>query len=130
MLGGGGLAAAAITALDGVIQKNAEKQARLVGRDSGLLDTALFFKRKLMNLAVKEIRPPDADLFDLFKKETWFKISGPANLMGSTFNVSVIFGFAGQVRDPNKKRLDKLDQLCSALGRPMPEVFTSKNANF
>lgn len=130
LLGGGGLAAGAIGALQGLAKKLEIRNSKLILEQDNPLFNALIFKSKETKLQVKETRSSNGDLFDIFKKETWILVSGVGLYKNKEYEVSVKFGFEGQASDHSKKRLEVFDTLFNALHITPPEIHKGKNPPF
>jgi hypothetical protein len=130
LLGGGALAGAAVGALEALSKKLEMKDAKAVSEQNDALKNALIFSKSSLKLSVKETRANTGSLSDLYKKETWFLISGKGLYNLREWDVSVEFGFAGQVTNPNKTKLSTLDTICSVMKIDAPVVHTGKNPPF
>jgi hypothetical protein len=67
---------------------------------------------------------------DLYKKETWFLVSGTCLYDNKEFDAGVSFGFSGQVTNPTKPILSVFDLLCTTLKLEKPDVHTGRNPPF
>jgi hypothetical protein len=130
LLGGGIFAGAAVGALEGLSKKLESRDAKIVSEKEDALKNALIFSRDGLTLSVKEKRADTGSLSDLYKKETWFLLSGFGLYNSKQYDVSVKFGFAGQVSNPSKPKLGLLDLICSTLKLEIPFVHTGKNPPF
>lgn len=130
LLGGGGLAAGAMAALEVFAKKLELKQSKFVMEQDNPLYSALIFNAKDLILKVKETRTNSLDLFDIFKKETWMMVSGVGTYKNKEFQVNIKFGFEGQASDNAKKRITILDELSKALGITAPAIHVGKNPPF
>ena len=130
LLGGGALAAAAMGALDALSKKLENKDAMTTAAGEDALTSALVFAKESIRLSAKEIRAGDFDPFDPFKKETWILVTGIGLFNNRNYELSIKFGFEGQVTNPKKPKLKALDLLCSSLNISPPLVHTGKNAPF
>jgi hypothetical protein len=130
LLGGGALAGAAVGALEALSKKLELKDAKAVSEQDDALKNALIFPKSNIRLQVKETRANTGSLSDLYKKETWFLITGTGLYNLREWNVAVEFGFSGQVSNPNKPMLSTFDIICSTLKIDKPTVHTGKNAPF
>jgi len=130
LLGGGALAGAAVGALEGLSKKLESKDAALASEQGDALKKALIFPKEKLSLSIKEKRADTGSFSDLYKKETWFLISGTCLYVGKEYEVGVKFGFSGQESNPNKERLGILDLICSTLSLAKPSIHTGKNPPF
>ena len=130
LLGGGALAGAAVGALEALSKKLEMKDAKSVSEQDDALKNSLIFSKSILKLSVKETMANTGSLSDLYKKETWFLISGTGTYNSNEYDVAINFGFSGQVTNPNKPILGTLDTICSTLKIDKPTVHTGKNAPF
>ena len=130
LLGGGVFAGAAVGALEVLSKKLESKNAIKATETDDALKNALIFPNDALKLSVKEKRADTGSLSDLYKKDTWFLLSGYGMYDGRKYDASVMFAFAGQVTNPNKPRLTTLDLICSTLKIPIPTVHVGKNPPF
>jgi hypothetical protein len=130
LLGGGAIGGAAIGALESLSKKLEDRDAAFASEKDDALKKALIFPKEKISLSVKEKRADTGSFSDLYKKETWFLLSGICSYVGKDYDVGVKFGFAGQVSNPNKEKLGILDLICSTLDLDMPSIHTGKNPPF
>lgn len=130
LLGGGGLAGGAMGALEALSKKMESKEAKNTLQKQDVMKNALVFSKSSLRLSVKEQRANTGGLSDLYKKETWFLVSGIGVYNDQEYDAAVKFGFAGQVTNPNKPVLGVLDALCSALKIEPPPIHTGKDVPF
>lgn len=130
LLGGGALAGAAVGALQGLSKKLEGKDAAMASEHEDALKKALIFPKEKISLQVKEKRADTGSFSDLYKKETWFLISGICSYVGKDYDVGVKFGFAGQESNPNKEKLGILELLCTSLNLDTPSIYSGKKPPF
>ena len=110
MLGGGTFAAGAMAGLSEYARRLELRSANDAHDKANPFYEAVLFKTDECRIVGKETRSSSADLFDMFKKETWLKVEGSASYEGNNYNLGFEFGMEGQSLDRSKKHLKLLDE--------------------
>ena len=120
--GVGALSVIAMAAFNGLAKKLEGKNAKFVLDKDDPFYNAIFFDKSEIQISVKEIKSQTGDLIDyLFRKETWFHISGVGIYKNKEFKISMKFGHDGSSEKSKEYKI-----LVTTLNIKPPKIYKNK----